>query len=191
MAAWLAVRSHETHEADALVWLEAQPAYQGLKVALRKVLEQLWRAAWEAGQRAAGEEIHPQIAADRISRLSAKWLDEVTETRLHRIAVILAAGGTAAALAAAITAMLASSADALMVAITEVTRAMNAAAMEAYRKARVNKVRWVTRSGHPEQLCLANEAAGPKHLGEAFPSGDMAPPVHPNCQCVLIPADGE
>jgi len=191
VAAWLAVRPHQTHEADALVWLEAQPAYQGLKAALRKVLEQLWRAAWEAGQRVAGEEVHPQIAADRISRLSAKWLDEVTETRLHRIAVILAAGGTAAALAAAITAMLTSAADAAMVTVTEVTRAMNAAALEAYRKGNVDRVRWVTRSANPCPICLANEAAGAKHLGEPFPNGDTAPPAHPNCQCVLIPARGD
>lgn len=123
--------------------------------------------------------------------MSSKWLNEVTETRIKRIAAILAAGGTAAALAAAITAMLASSADAGMVAITEVTRAMNAAAMEAYRKARVSKVRWITRSGNPCPVCLANEAAGPRHLGEPFPSGDQAPPAHPNCECVLVPADGE
>ena len=38
----------------------------------------------------------------------------------------------------------------------------------------VSKVRWVTRSGHPCPVCIANEAAGPRHLGEPFPSGDQA-----------------
>jgi hypothetical protein len=152
---------------------------------------QLWMAAWEAGQQAAGEEVHPQIAADRIARMSSTWLNQVTQTRIQQIAAILAAGGTAAALTAAIAAMLGSAPAALMIAITEVTRAMNAAALEAYRKAGVNKVRWVTRSAHPCPICLANEAAGGRHLGEPFPSGDTAPPAHPNCQCVLIPADGE
>jgi hypothetical protein len=152
---------------------------------------QLWREAWEAGQKAAGEEVHPQIATDRIARLSSRWLNEVTQTRIRRIAAILAAGGTAAGLTAAITALLASSADAGMVAVTEVARAMNAAAMEAYRKAGVNKVRWITRSANPCPICLANAAAGSHHLGEPFPSGDTAPPAHPNCECALVPADGE
>jgi hypothetical protein len=191
VAAWLKVRPHETHEADALVWLEAQPAYRQLEAALRKMLMQLWRDAWEAGEEAAGGEVNPQVAADRIARMSSRWLSQVTQTRVQQIAAILAAGGTAAALTAAIAALLGSAPAALMIAITEVTRAMNAAAMEAYRQAGVKRVRWITRSGNPCKICLANEAAGPRYLGEPFPSGSTAPPEHPNCQCALIPAEGD
>lgn len=163
--------------------------------ALRKVLMKLWLDAWKAGLEAAGEaaghsgHIPDQIVADRIARLAARWLQEVTDTRIRRIAAILAAGGTAAELEAAIKAVLQSPEDARMVAITEINRAMQLAALEAYRAARVEKVRWITRSGNPCPICLANEAAGPRYLGEPFPSGSVSPPEHPNCECALIPAE--
>jgi hypothetical protein len=197
VALWLKVRPGPTHQADAQAWLEQSPYAGQLKAALQKVLMQLWREAWQAGAKAAGEaagdfrHIPDQVVADRITRMAARWLQEVTETRIRRIAEILARGGTAAELEAAITAVLESASDARMIAITEISRAMQAAALEVYRAARVNRVRWVTRSGNPCPICLANEAAGPRYLGEAFPSGDTAPPVHPNCECVLMPADEE
>lgn len=148
----------------------------------------LWRDAWEAGR--AGD-VHSRVVADQIARFAAQWLDQVTRTRVDRIAEILAKGGTAAQLQDAIKALLENQADARMVAITEITRAMNAAAMHAYRAGGVRKVRWVTRSRNPCQICLANEAAGPRYLGEPFPSGSTAPPEHPNCECALIPAEDD
>jgi hypothetical protein len=147
--------------------------------------------------KAAGEKagdftkIPDQIVADRISRMASKWLQEVLDTRIRRIAAILAKGGTAAELEASINAVLTSQDDAELVARTEIYRAMMQAAMEAYRAARVERVRWVTRSGNPCPICLANEAAGPRYLGEPFPSGDQAPPAHPHCECALVPADEE
>jgi hypothetical protein len=107
-----------------------------------------------------------------------------------RIAAILARGGTAAELEHAIRAMMGDEHDARLIAVTEIARAMQAAALEAYRAAGVNKVRWITRSGHPCAICIANEAAGPRYLGEPFPSGHTAPPAHPQCECAIIPADG-
>lgn len=179
------------------MWLNSSPVAAQIRNALRDVLTRLWVDAWKAGLKAAGEaagdftKIPDQVAADRIARMAAKWLDEVTGTRVNRIAAVLAAGGSAAGLEAAITAVLVSHQDARMVAITEIARAMNLAALEAYRTARVEKVRWITRSGNPCAICLANQAAGPRYLGEPFPSGSVSPPEHPNCECVLIPADGE
>lgn len=177
------------------MWLSGTGIAARIMSAIRQVLLKLWRAAWKAGTEAAGEaagrfeHIADQIVADRIARLAAKWLQEVTDTRMRRIAAILAKGGTAAELEAAIKAMLASESDARLIAVTEINRAMNAAAMEAYRNAGVEKVRWVTRSANPCPVCLANEAAGPRWLGEPFPSGSVSPPEHPNCECALIPAE--
>lgn len=182
---------------DALEWLRGDPFADLITEALRKVLMKLWQDAWKAGMKAAGEaagdftKIPAQVVADRITRMAAKWLLEVTETRIQRVAAILAKGGTAAELEAAVRAVLESEADGELVARTEVIRAMQAAAMEAYRAAGVSKVRWITRSGHPCKICLANEAAGPRYLGEPFPSGSVAPPEHPNCECALIPAEEE
>ena len=177
------------------MWLSGRDIQDRLMAALRPTLMNLWQEAWRDGAESAGEaagdfrHIPDQVAADRIARLAAKWLDEVTQTRLSRIAVILAKGGTPASLEAEIRALLTSNANARMVVITEVTRAMMAAAMEVYRAAGIVKVRWVTRSHDPCPICLANEAAGPRYLGEPFPSGKTAPPEHPNCQCALIPVE--
>jgi len=178
-----------------MAWLEGNGRL--IQNALRPVLMQLWMDAWKAGTEAAGQaaggsrNIPDQIVADRIARMAAKWLQEVTDTRMRRIAAILAKGGTAAELEAAVKAVLVSGQDARMIAITEIARAMNAAALEAYRAARIEKVRWITRSGNPCPICLANQAAGPRYLGEPFPSGSVAPPEHPNCECVLIPAEDQ
>ena len=38
----------------------------------------------------------------------------------------------------------------------------------------------------PCTLCADNEAEGPIPVGEIFPSGDYAPPGHPECQCYLL-----
>jgi SPP1 gp7 family putative phage head morphogenesis protein len=37
-----------------------------------------------------------------------------------------------------------------------------------------------------EQVCQANADAGDIALDAAFPSGDDAPPAHPNCRCVIV-----
>jgi hypothetical protein len=161
------------------------------------VLVKLWLAAWKAGAKGAGEAggrfeaVPDQVVADRIARMISRWLDQVTQTRMARIAAILAVSGTADGLEDAILAVLDSEDDARLIATTEVTRAMAAASMEAYRAAGIEKVRWITRSAHPCPVCLANEAAGARYLGEPFPSGSVSPPEHPNCECALIPAEGE
>jgi hypothetical protein len=197
VAAWLRVRSGPVHQIDAQAWLEQSPYPARIRAALQKVLMQLWVKAWEAGAKGAGESaghfehIPDEVIQDRISRMAAKWLQEVTDTRLNRIAAALAKGGTAAELEAAIKAVLESEPDARLIVITEVTRAMALAAMEVYRDAGIRKVRWVTRSANPCPICLANEAAGPRWLGEPFPSGSVAPPEHPDCECALIPAEDE
>jgi hypothetical protein len=197
VAAWLAVRPGPAHVADAEQWLRDSPMSGQIMAGLRGVLMQLWPQAWKAGAEAAGEKagdfrhIPDVVVADRISRMASRWLQEVADTRIRRLAAILAAGGTPAELEAAVRAMLASGPDARMIGITEISRAMQLAAMEVYRAAGVVKVRWQTRSGNPCPVCLANEAAGPRYLGEAFPSGSVSPPEHPNCECALVPADGE
>lgn len=170
-----------------MAWLEARPEVGQLKAALRAQLRHLWAEAYESGL--GGANVPGQVVQDQIGAMQATWLNEVTQTRVKRIAEILAAGGTAAAIAAAILALLKSPADALRIATTETYRAANQGALAAYRKARVTRVRWVTRSGHPCPICLENEAAGAHHLGQPFPSGDQAPPAHPNCECVLVPAE--
>lgn len=118
-----------------------------------------------------------------------RWISEIVDTRLRQIADILAAGGSAAELTAAIEALLEDAQAAGMIALTETTRASSLAALEVYQAAGVNMVRWVT--AHDARVCpecRANENEGPVIAGQQFVSGAYAPPQHPRCRCALVPA---
>jgi hypothetical protein len=50
--------------------------------------------------------------------------------------------------------------------------------------------RWVPdNAGQPCSDAEDNALAGPLRCGEAFPTGDLVPPAHPGCRCVLVPVD--
>ncbi len=50
-------------------------------------------------------------------------------------------------------------------------------------------VRWVVDDPDgPCADCDDNALAGPTPLGQEFPTGQVAPPAHPGCRCVLAPA---
>jgi len=74
-----------------------------------------------------------------------------------------------------------------LIASTEVKFAQARGNIEAWKKSGVVKeVEWVLSADHTEDdECDANADAGPVAVGEAFPSGDVAPPEHPNCWCSL------
>ena len=42
---------------------------------------------------------------------------------------------------------------------------------------------WMAGGRDPCDICLDNEAAGPIPLEEEFPSGDLHPAAHPQCEC--------
>jgi hypothetical protein len=49
--------------------------------------------------------------------------------------------------------------------------------------------RWVVDdAGMPCPDCDDNALAGAVAAGEAFPTGDLAPPAHPGCRCLTVPA---
>lgn len=80
-----------------------------------------------------------------------------------------------------------SSARAKMIARTEVTRAQSEATLDAWKVTGVvETVKWVTSSLGCCDECAENAEAGAIPVGDAFPSGDVAPGAHPNCRCVLI-----
>lgn len=66
----------------------------------------------------------------------------------------------------------------------EAGTAYNQGLLTALAGMRVKK-EWATTSPAPCDECLENEDAGPIHLDDEFPSGDVAPLLHPNCECVL------
>jgi SPP1 gp7 family putative phage head morphogenesis protein len=78
---------------------------------------------------------------------------------------------------------------ALMIARTETAKADTEGAMRTYRESGVvQEKEWLT--AHDDLVseeCAACEEAGVIGLDETFPSGEAAPPNHPNCRCVILP----
>lgn len=77
-----------------------------------------------------------------------------------------------------------------MIARTETRLADSAGQMDAYVESGVVEgTEWSTSQDDAvSDECLLNEAAGVIPLGEMYPSGDAAPPSHPNCRCCLVAA---
>ena len=74
---------------------------------------------------------------------------------------------------------------ALTIAITEGQRAKISANLDSYQANNVEQIEWTVND--PEDAdCLDNDGEI-VNLGDQFPSGDTQPPVHPNCQCDVIP----
>lgn len=119
----------------------------------------------------------------------APWLRQIIHTLLNRLAEDLAEGGSEEDIRQRFEEDLSSETNAERIALTEVNRAMQAAALWAYHRSGVTSVRWVT--AHDAKVCpacLKNQNAGAHPLGTPFPSGAIAPPEHPRCRCALVPA---
>lgn len=75
------------------------------------------------------------------------------------------------------------------IADTEIRFAQARGNLEAWIKTGVvQTVKWLLSMLHvddPDEECTINHDEGPIKLGEAFPSGDPAPPAHPRCRCGL------
>src|SRR6185312_12134499 len=78
---------------------------------------------------------------------------------------------------------------AMTIARTETQMAANAGALNGYKASGVvdGKI-WLTAEDDlVSEECQENGDAGVIGLDEDFPSGDDAPPVHPNCRCSIAP----
>lgn len=72
-----------------------------------------------------------------------------------------------------------------LIAQTEANDAYNAGREATARAAGLGEKAWETESDNPCEVCLDNEAEGWIDIDDPFPSGDMGPTAHPNCECVL------
>lgn len=82
-------------------------------------------------------------------------------------------------------------AGALLVAVTEVSRGGNLAALARYdtrRLAGITHVEWAVDPERPCPVCVENADAGPVPIGTPFPSGLLNPPQHPRCRCAVWPS---
>jgi len=74
-----------------------------------------------------------------------------------------------------------------MIARTETSFANGRATQKAYESRGIQRKQWALGTNPEDDECTANADAGAIAVGAAFPSGDMAPPSHPNCTCTLLP----
>lgn len=74
----------------------------------------------------------------------------------------------------------------VLIARTETAYADVAGNVATYTEAGVESKRWVLGSDSCE-VCVGNASVGVIPFNDIFPSGDFAPPAHPNCTCDIIP----
>lgn len=80
-----------------------------------------------------------------------------------------------------------------LIAMTEIATANSMGALDGYKEAEdlgvgVGKS-WLILDDACG-VCHSNEEAGIIPLDDTFPSGDLTPPGHPNCRCVIVPHTG-
>lgn len=80
---------------------------------------------------------------------------------------------------------------AMLIATTEITTANSQGALQGYKQASQDNGVTILKSWlittEACDICQDNADAGPIDLDDEFPSGDDAPPAHPNCRCALTP----
>lgn len=67
---------------------------------------------------------------------------------------------------------------------TEVAHALQQGELYVYKKEGIEYKRWVL-SEDIDDVCGINAESGPIAVNKSFPSGDDAPPAHPNCRCFI------
>lgn len=134
-----------------------------------------------------------EYASDYARTRGADLVTEITETTRDRLASMIEAafqgGATPQDLALEIAESFAFSIDrAETIARTELAMAQGQGTLDSWIESEVvSGKRWILGSEHGDpDICDDNEAAGVIGLEETFPSGDDAPPAHPDCVCDLI-----
>jgi hypothetical protein len=124
----------------------------------------------------------------------AEWAitDSTRELLRAQVRTAVEEGWSAKQLADAVEGSYAFSATrAQMIGRTEIARASEQGTLSGWRNSGVvSGKRWLLGSEHDEDVpagdeCDDNADAGEVAIGDAFPSGDEAPPAHPNCICAL------
>ena len=151
------------------------------------------RFAWSIGDDQAARQTLTVAMSDALQAFldrSRSTVPAIADRRLRVFARVLAdakaRGLTSKQLAQALRDALQDDAWVRMVALTELTRASAEAARATYTAAGISSWRWATEPGACP-ICTANEEAGPRVIGEAWPDGSQAPPAHPHCRCYVLP----
>lgn len=167
---------------------------------------------WKAGNRAASALLKPPNGLRKIMASRNVTIDGISKTTVDRIGTQLAyalqRGLSPRSVTPAIAellgkpspermayliqqgykevdVMLSDPERALMIAQTEMSRAVAIASREMYQDSGVELVEWLT--ADPCDECQENADVSPIGIDDSFPSGDTEPPAHPNCVCDLSP----
>lgn len=152
---------------------------------------------YAADRSAAMVGMRRNLAGDLVQNPDAKWrIDEGTREMLRAdVGQAMQEGWTNDQLAKAIRDSYAFSKDrASTIARTETQLAANQGAVNGYRASQVvDGKQWLTAEDDlVSEDCQLNGEAGANGdgvigLDESYPSGDDAPPAHPNCRCTIAP----
>ena len=76
-----------------------------------------------------------------------------------------------------------------LIARTETANSLSKASLDTMEDMGIDGKEWVTAGdAQVSEECLGNEAEGVIPRDEAFSSGAMAPPEHPDCRCTISPS---
>ena len=161
---------------------------KGLQKAPQATARVINWATWNPGNQAAAALVKPKGGlANLLATRRISVADEVIYTKLDRIGTALGRGlelgYTTPQIAQMIDTVINDPQHALVIAQTEMSRAVSIATRDRYETAGVEQVEWLVAEGCDE--CQENADASPIGIGDTFPSGDSEPPAHPNCMCSL------
>jgi SPP1 gp7 family putative phage head morphogenesis protein len=200
---------------QAWSWLTSRGFDQAIRGVVSQVLGDLWAEGFAVGRESAREQLSsaydsafwsawtPGDAA--AARLAAgpglqQLLDDygiqtiksVTQTKMHDLADALAEGfedgDSADTIAKSIEQILSSPQRALMVAGTELNRATTQASVAEYKKADQDGKVWS--SAKDDRVCphcKRNVEQGTIPIDQAYDTGDIFTPGHPECRCAILP----
>jgi 8-oxo-dGTP pyrophosphatase MutT (NUDIX family) len=137
-----------------------------------KTMTPLWEKAWALGYESALQLTSNTPKGTNDSALQGfldtegtHWLEQIARTGLGN-----------------------SNARSEIIARTEVARAMNAAAIQAYRDSGVQYKHLLVAPDDLCDICMAAKEEGEIPLDAIFPGGGLGGPFHPNCRCMPAPA---
>ena len=145
-----------------------------------------WKT-WTPGNQGAAALLNPQGGLQSLLDHAQETIDGISSTKLDRIGTILsqalAEGVTPKQVSIMVDQVVNDAQQALVIAQTEMSRAVVQSELAQYRDSGVEMVEWLV--ADPCEDCAVNEDASPIPIDEDWPNGDA--PVHPNCMCDIAP----
>jgi SPP1 gp7 family putative phage head morphogenesis protein len=160
---------------------------------------------WKAGNRAASALLQPPKGLAQLLAQTNASIAGMDATTLDRLGTVLADSlntgasvtataqsivrdGLASSLKVGLETVLQDAQRAMTISRTEISRALNVSCRENYVELGVEQYEWLALE--PCDDCEENDGVVVT-MGDAFPSGDTEPPVHPNCRCTILPVIDE